>query len=37
MFPSAAEEVAVIETPSLGCFQGVHGRETHQGLRLDLW
>jgi len=23
MFPSAAEKVAVVETPSLQCFQGV--------------
>jgi hypothetical protein len=36
MFPSVAEEVVVIVTPSLRCFQAVRGRETGRGLRLSL-
>jgi hypothetical protein len=36
MFPSAAEEVAVVETPSLRSFQQVQGRETCPSLRLNL-
>jgi hypothetical protein len=34
---SAAEEVAVVETPSLRCFKRVPGRETRLSLRLNLW
>jgi len=36
MFPYTAEEVAVVECPSLRCFQGVRGRETHSSIRLNL-
>jgi len=36
MFPSGAEEVAVVETPSLRCFQRVGVRETRPSLRLNL-
>jgi len=36
MFPFAAEEVAVVETPSLRCFQPVRGRETRPSLQLKL-
>jgi len=34
-FWSAAEKVAVVERPSLRCFQRVRGRETRPGLRLN--
>ena len=36
MFPSAGEEVAVVETPSLQCDQSVQARETHPSLQLNL-
>jgi len=36
MFPSMAEEVAVVETLSLRCFQSVRGWETRPSLRLNL-
>jgi len=36
MFLSLAEEVPVVETPSLRCFQRVRGRETSPSLRLNL-
>jgi hypothetical protein len=36
MFPSPAEEVTVVETPSLRCFQRVRGRETRPSLQLNL-
>jgi len=36
MCTSAAEELAVVETPSQQCFQGVRRRETRPSLRLNL-
>jgi hypothetical protein len=36
MSPSAGEVVAVVETPSLQCFQRVRGRETRPILQLNL-
>jgi len=36
MFPSAAEEVAVVETLSLRCSQRVRGREMRPSLQLNL-
>jgi len=33
MFPSVAEEVAVVEMPSLRCNECVQGRETRPSLR----
>jgi len=36
MFLSPAEEVMVVETQSLWCFQCLRGRETHPRLRLNL-
>ena len=36
MFPSVAEQVAVVETLSLVYFQGVRGREPRPSLRLNL-
>jgi len=36
MIQSGAEEVAVVETPSLRCFQCARGKETHPSLRLNL-
>jgi len=32
MFPSAADQVAVVETASLRCFQRVQGREMRPSL-----
>jgi hypothetical protein len=36
MFPSAAEEVAVVETPSLQWFQRIRGMEMRPSLRLTI-
>jgi hypothetical protein len=36
MFPSAAEEVAVVETPILRCCQRISGRETRPSLWLNI-
>jgi len=36
MFSAAAEDVAVIETPSLQWFQLVRGKETRPSLQLNL-
>ena len=37
MVPFAAQDVAVVETLSLRCFQSVQGRETRPSLRLNLY
>jgi hypothetical protein len=36
MFPSAVEEVAEVETPSLRCFKPVRGRETRLSHLMNL-
>jgi len=36
IFPSPAEEVVVVDTPSLRCFQRVRGWETRPSILLNL-